>query len=107
MYRAIVFDLDGTLVQTELLKASSYAQAAHELRPEIDPVDVEDAFKDVVGKSRYEVATALLSRFGLEDAASRRMAEFGVQTPWQAYVQIRLAIYDKLISDPKTVRSHR
>lgn len=81
MYRAVVFDLDGTLVQTELLKASSYAQAAHELRSEIDPADVERAFKDVVGKSRHEVASTLLSRFDLEDAASRRMTEFGVQTP--------------------------
>ncbi|MGA9190259.1 MAG: HAD family phosphatase [Anaerolineales bacterium] len=107
MYRAVVFDLDGTLVQTERLKAASYAQAAHELRPEVDPADVKIAFRDVVGGSRYEVASALLTRFGLEDAASSRMAEFGVQTPWQAYVQIRLAIYDELIADPQIVRDHR
>ena len=33
MIRAVIFDLDGTLVQTETLKAISYARAAVELRP--------------------------------------------------------------------------
>lgn len=35
MIKAIIFDLDGTLVQTEALKAASYARAAVELRPPI------------------------------------------------------------------------
>jgi beta-phosphoglucomutase len=34
MIRAMIFDLDGTLVQTERLKAISYARAAMELRPD-------------------------------------------------------------------------
>jgi beta-phosphoglucomutase-like phosphatase (HAD superfamily) len=33
MIRAFVFDLDGTLVETEALKALTYARAAVELRP--------------------------------------------------------------------------
>jgi beta-phosphoglucomutase-like phosphatase (HAD superfamily) len=33
MIRAVIFDLDGTLVQTERLKALSYARAAVELCP--------------------------------------------------------------------------
>ena len=33
MIRAFVFDLDGTLVETEELKALSYARAAVELHP--------------------------------------------------------------------------
>ena len=36
MIRAFVFDLDGTLVETEVLKALSYARAAVELRPDLD-----------------------------------------------------------------------
>ena len=103
MIRAFVFDLDGTLVETEELKALSYARAARELRPELDEGEVTDAFKDLVGLSRQEVAAGLMRRFGLEDAARARMARLGVGKPWQAYVQIRLGIYETLLSDPELV----
>jgi beta-phosphoglucomutase len=32
--------------------------------------------------------------------------EFGVDTPWQAYVQIRLRVYETLLADPNLVRAH-
>src|SRR5215210_5749168 len=47
-----------------------------------------------------------MRRFGLEDAARGRMVEFGVDTPWQAYVQIRLRIYERLAADPNIVLAH-
>ena len=47
-----VFDLDGTLVATEKLKALSYARAATELRPDLNEADVVAAFEDFVGLSR-------------------------------------------------------
>ena len=57
MIKAMVFDLDGTLVQTEKLKARSYAKAAVALcLYELDEDEVVEAFKDVVGRSRREVA---------------------------------------------------
>jgi beta-phosphoglucomutase len=104
--RAFVFDLDGTLVETEELKALSYARAAAELRPDLHEGAVMEAFKDLVGLSRQEVAIGLMRRFGLEGAARTRMVEFGVDMPWQAYVQIRLRIYEKLVADPKLVLAH-
>jgi beta-phosphoglucomutase-like phosphatase (HAD superfamily) len=107
MIRAFVFDLDGTLVETEELKALSYARAAAELRPDLNEGDVIEAFKDLVGLSRQEVAVGLMRRFGLEDAARGRMVGFGVDTPWQAYVQIRLCIYETLLADPNVVLAHR
>ena len=107
MIRAFVFDLDGTLVETEELKALSYARAATELRPELGEEEVVEAFKDFVGLSRQEVAVGLMQSFGLEEAARRRMAEFGVDTPWQAYVRIRLRIYEKMLGDPELVLEHR
>src|SRR5919199_1294191 len=107
MIRAFVFDLDGTLVETEELKALSYARAAAELHPELNEEEVIEAFKDLVGLSRQEVAVGLMRRFGLEDAARDRMEEFGVDTPWQAYVQIRLRIYEELVADPKLLLAHR
>jgi HAD superfamily hydrolase (TIGR01509 family) len=106
MIRAFVFDLDGTLVETEELKALSYARAAAELRPDLNEGEVTEAFKDLVGLSREEVAVGLMRRFGLEDAARTRMVEFGVGTPWEAYVQIRLRIYETLVADPELVRTH-
>ncbi len=107
MISAIIFDLDGTLVETEKLKALSYARAAVELRPDLGEADVVEAFKDLVGLSRQEVATALVQRFGLEEAARERMAEFEVRTLWQAFVQVRLRIYEALLADPDLILSHR
>ena len=105
--KAIIFDLDGTLVQTEILKAESYAKAAIALRPNsLEEGDVIEAFKEVVGFSRSEVAKTLLERFSLEEAAKRKMRAFNVPTPWQAFVQIRMEIYDSMVSDPKTLRKH-
>jgi beta-phosphoglucomutase len=105
--RAFVFDLDGTLVETEELKALSYARAAAELRPDLNEGEVVAAFGDLVGLSRQEVAVGLMRRFELEDAARVRMAEFGVGAPWQAYVQIRLGIYEKMLGDPNLIQEHR
>jgi beta-phosphoglucomutase len=106
MIRAFVFDLDGTLVETEKLKALSYARAAAELCPDVNEGEVIEAFKDLVGLSRQEVAVGLMRRFGLVDAARDRMGELGVDTPWQAYVQIRLRIYETLLADPNIVLAH-
>jgi beta-phosphoglucomutase len=105
--RAFVFDLDGTLVETEQLKALSYARAAAELRPDISEGEVVEAFKDFVGLSRQEVAVGLMRRFRLEEAARGRMREFGVDMPWQAYVRIRLDVYDELLADPELVLAQR
>jgi HAD superfamily hydrolase (TIGR01509 family) len=104
----MVFDLDGTLVQTEKLKARSYAQAAVELCPGCTSYDaVIEGYKDVVGRSRREVASTLMKRFGLEEASRERMDELGVTQPWQAYVHVRLDRFESLIDDPEVLRQNR
>src|SRR5918993_1493256 len=50
--QAVIFDLDGTLVETEELKALSYARAARELRPTLSEAEVVEAFKEEVGANR-------------------------------------------------------
>ena len=106
MIKAFIFDLDGTLVQTEVLKAESYAKAAVELRPELTEAEVMEGFKEFVGLSRKEVAEGLLHKFGLKDAASKRMKDFKVTQPWQAYVDIRMDNYYSMISDPVVLKEH-
>jgi HAD superfamily hydrolase (TIGR01509 family) len=106
MIQAMIFDLDGTLVQTERLKARSYARAAVELCPrDISEEEVVEAFKEVVGLSRREVALALVERFGLEETARGRTAEFGVSAPWQAFVQVRMRHYEQMLADPEVLRT--
>lgn len=108
MIEAMIFDLDGTLVRTEELKARSYARAAIELCPyHLSEDAVIEAFTEVVGLSRREVATALVEKFDLGGEAVKRMAEFGVATPWQAFIQIRLKYYEQMLSDPEVIREHR
>jgi len=105
--RAVIFDLDGTLVQTEKLKAHSYVSALQELS--LIPIKEEtviDAFKELVGLSRAEVSQGLLEKFNLEDAARARMPEFSVSSPWQAFAQIRLKYYEQLIIDPQVIREN-
>ncbi len=105
MIGAVLFDLDGTLVDTERLKALSYARAAVELRPgAVSEQDVTEAFKDVVGRSRDEVALALMDRFELHEAAKARMHEFGVSAPWQVFVQLRLRHYEAMLADAELLR---
>jgi beta-phosphoglucomutase-like phosphatase (HAD superfamily) len=106
--KVIIFDLDGTLVQTEILKAKSYARAAKELsQGKIIENEVIEAFKEVVGLSRKEVAQYLMSRFNLEDEAQAKMADLSVMTPWQAFVQVRLQIYESMLKDPFTLKQYR
>jgi beta-phosphoglucomutase-like phosphatase (HAD superfamily) len=74
MIRAVIFDLDGTLVQTERLKAISYARAAVELCPyTVSEEKVLEACKQVVGLPRREVASPLVDRFDLEATGRARM----------------------------------
>lgn len=108
MIQAWIFDLDGTLVQTERLKAQSYAKAVAELCPrEVSEEQVIEAFKQVVGKSRKEVAEYLISRFDLADSIKSLSGEFGAQQIWQIFVQLRLRLYEELTRDPEVLRTNQ
>ncbi len=108
MIDAIIFDMDGTLVQTERLKAISYAKAVVELCPNCVTKDqVIEAFRKVVGRSRREVATFLVDEFDLGFEAIQRMAEFGVNTPWQALVRVRLNYYEAMLADPDIIKNNQ
>ena len=104
MISAVIFDLDGTLVETEEIKAISHARSVTELNPEVAEDDVTSAYADLVGHSRQEVAQNMMQRFGLEEAARERAREHaGVsgeeEEPWQALVRIRRGFYEELLKD--------
>jgi beta-phosphoglucomutase-like phosphatase (HAD superfamily) len=108
MIQSILFDLDGTLVQTEILKAESYAQATLELCPDtISKEEIIQAYRDMLGGSRDQVAQSLVDRFNLNRQLQERMSEFGVKTPWQAFIQIRMQHYQQLIADPDIIHNHK
>jgi len=108
MIRAMIFDLDGTLVKTERMKAISYARAAMELFPGgIREEDVLEAFKEVVGLSHEEVATFLMRRFGLEESARSRMRGMDVDTPWEAFAALRAPICARMLEDPEVLRKEQ
>jgi len=100
LIKAVIFDLDGTLVKTERLKAISYGLAANELEPEEDHQEQALlAFTEIVGRPRHEVAQHMLKELNVEAAAALRCKEFMVSEAWQALVQIRLQIYERMIKD--------
>jgi len=108
MIAALVFDLDGTLVQTEVLKAKSYARAVANLSAgNIKEARVIDAYRTVVGLSRQEVAQNLLAEFDLENKARQKMERYGVRTAWQAFVQVRLKYYHELLGDSVNIINNR
>lgn len=91
MICAVLFDLDGTLVQTEELKARSYADAARQLDPAVAEADVMVAFSELAGRSREDVARALIDRFHLPGT-------------WEWLVELRLARYDAMLGDQDLLR---
>jgi beta-phosphoglucomutase len=102
---AVISDLDGTLVQTESLKAESYARAAAQLRPgAVDPRAVIDAYDQCIGRPRDEVAQTLLDRFQLTDAAARMQHDLGAATPRDAFVALRLEIYEAMLTDRSLIK---
>ena len=134
MIQAVIFDLDDVLVQTERLKAISYARAISLLCPgaagiseiedayleisksssheEDDPYvcnisepEVIETYKDLVGRSRKDMAEGIIKRFKLEPYLKKYMKDTGIPDPWQALIHIRMPIYGSIVADPEVIRS--
>ena len=108
MIRAILFDLDGTLVQSEKLKALSYAIAVQRLRglPEPAPEAIE-AYREVVGAARDVASRHVVDKLGLEADLQPAMKEQGATKPEEALSALRKGIYDAMVADPQVLRDNR
>ena len=100
MISAVIFDLDGTLVETEELKALAHGRSVAALRPDVPETEAAAVYaSEFVGHSRQNVADGMMRRFGLEDAARKRLDEFGEREPWRVLVRIRVDIYEEILED--------
>ncbi|MEM6327765.1 MAG: HAD family phosphatase [Bacteroidota bacterium] len=97
----LAFDLDGTLIQSEALKAISYGWAAHQLRPDLPAEAVTHAYGALVGNSRETISRTLLGQFDLTEAA---LARDPTTEPWRTYVGIRLECYRAMLEDADLLR---
>jgi len=110
--KAIIFDLDGTLVQSEKLKALSYAIAVQRLRglAEPEPRAVE-AYKEIVGASREVASRHIIDSLGLEPDLRPRIEEYGASDPQQAMTDVltemRKTIYDEMVADTQVIRDNQ
>jgi len=108
LIRAIIFDLDGVLVQTEKLKARAYALAVQQIRnlPEPD-ARAGEAYREVVGAQREVTSRHVMDKLGLEKELRPLMSQYGVSEPWEALTAVRYQIYDKIVSDPQVIRDNQ
>ncbi len=104
MIKAFVFDMDGTLIDSERLYEGVYADLIAQLSSA--PVDRRRITKEYVkyiGKPREAICRGFVDHFGLEDACRRLMTRYGVGEPWQALEVMRVNMYQDMISDPQFV----
>ena len=105
MIKALIFDLDGTLIQTEVLKATSYAQAIQQLTDHnVLEQQVMDVFGKFVGLSREKVVDGLYGEF-----SSELKLHLGSQDSVNVKEEIinkRLSIYDEILQDAVLLSRH-
>ena len=108
MISAIMFDLDGTLVQSEKLKALSYAMAAQRLRQLAEPDNrAIEAYREIVGSARDVASRHIMNALDLEGELGALTADYGLSEPWEVLSAIRAEIYDDMVADPQVLRDNQ
>ena len=99
MIKAIIFDLDGTLVQTEIVKAHSYAKAINQLSSnEVSEEEVIESFRSNVGLARQEVASNLVKEFRSRLDPDAKSDNESLE---DLVIETRLDIYNNMLEDPE------
>lgn len=105
MIKALIFDLDGTLIQTEVLKATSYAQAIHQLtKHTVRESQVLEVFGKFVGLSRDKVLEGLYGEFPSE--LEYHLDSKDSDHIKERIINKRLSIYDNILKDTTLLSKH-
>ncbi|WP_026811672.1 HAD family hydrolase [Arenibacter latericius] len=105
MIKVIIFDLDGTLIQTEVLKARSYAEAIHLLtNEEVSIQQVMESFKDYVGLSRMEVVAGIVKEYNAE--LKKNFGDGDLKAMQQWVLDKRLSQYRSILENESLLKEH-
>lgn len=105
MIRAFIFDLDGTIVDTEKLKSQSYGYAIDDLtQGKVSFHEVQKDFFNYVGSSRKIVLAKLVDDY--YEPLKSATGEGNKENLMSLLLQKRLKIYNHLIIDPTVIRKN-
>ena len=105
MIKAIIFDLDGTLVHTEILKAESYAQAIQILtKGSVLQKMVMDSFGKYVGLPRAGVVNGLFEEY--KKPLLEHIGGLDSETVKERIITSRHAIYHQMLNDKNLLSGH-
>ncbi|MEN0062536.1 MAG: HAD family phosphatase [Myxococcota bacterium] len=102
--QAWVFDLDGTLVQTETLKADSYHSTLTRIVSSVSRTAAHEHYSTVVGRSGEEVARSFVDRFTSPEAIHAVLDAEPDEPAWATFYRLRKAEYARLLDDPDSLR---
>ncbi len=108
MIKAFLFDLDGTLVQTEKLKSLSYAIAVQRLRGLAEPDQrAIKAYQEIIGATQDVASQHIMEKLNLEEDLRSLMKEYNVTTPAAVLMQMWTNIYPKMVADPSVLKNNQ
>ncbi|MBN2639277.1 MAG: HAD family phosphatase [Bacteroidales bacterium] len=105
MIQAFIFDLDGTIINTEKLKAESYGHAIDELTSgTVSFQQVQKDFFKYVGSPRKTVVSNLVQDY--YEQLKSNTSEDDKLILIKMVLEKRLKIYNRLIVDPVVIRQN-
>lgn len=102
--KAILFDMDGTLADTERLKARAYTDIVSELLETSDPDPrVLPLYGAFVGSTDRALCEEMVEQFGLSEILAPHVERLGVSAAWEALHTMRMDHYHKTYGRPEII----
>ena len=104
MIKAFIFDMDGTLIDSERLYEGVYADLIARLNTvPVERRRITNEYVKYIGKPREAICRGFVEHFGLEDPCRSLMPKYGVDEPWRALEAMRVNAYQEMIADPQFI----